>query len=467
MHDITVALYLITVLLFIAGLKLLTSPRTARLGNLVSAVGMTIAIVATFLGYWSELTNWTYILIGGILGSIVGAFLAYWVDMRDIPQFVAILNSFGGAVSALVGAWAIFNMDKVKPAFASTGLFVGSVIADAFIGTIAFVGSVIAFAKLQKLITERPVVLPMKNLLNILALLLVFVFGYLLIQNPDNYLYLYAIFALAAFLGFNVTMAVGGADMPVVISLLISYAGLSAAALGFTFMNYGLIMVGSLVGASGLILTRIMAKAMNRDFWGILLGNITPPEMAATSSDAAFYEGKVKSTSPDEVAMMLKYADRIVVIPGYGLAVAQAQRELKELYDLLTKEGKEVYFAIHDVAGRMPGHMNVLLAEVEVPYEALKTMDEGNQLLEGADVALVVGANDVVNPLAKEDPSTPIYGMPILEADKAKSVVVIKRSLSPGFAGIPNPLFIRDNTVMLFDDAKKALRAIIDAYKEL
>ncbi len=467
MHDITVALYLITVLLFIAGLKLLTSPRTARMGNLVSAVGMTIAIVATFLGYWSELSNWTYILIGGILGSVVGAFLAYWVDMRDIPQFVAILNSFGGAVSALVGAWAIFNMDKVKPAFASTGLFVGSVVADAFIGTIAFVGSVIAFAKLQKLITERPVVLPMKNLLNVIALILVFVFGYLLIQNPHNYLYLYAIFALAAFLGFNVTMAVGGADMPVVISLLISYAGLSAAALGFTFMNYGLIMVGSLVGASGLILTRIMAKAMNRDFWGILLGNITPPEMATTSSDAAFYEGKVKSTSPDEVAMMLKYADRIVIIPGYGLAVAQAQRELKELYDLLTKDGKEVYFAIHDVAGRMPGHMNVLLAEVEVPYEALKTMDEGNQLLEGADVALVVGANDVVNPLAKEDPSTPIYGMPILEADKARSVVVIKRSLSPGFAGIPNPLFIRDNTVMLFDDAKKALRAIIDAYKEL
>lgn len=464
--------YLFTVLFFIFGLKLLTSARTARKGNWLSAFGMTVAVVATL--FYKGIVSYELIAVGLIVASIIGVVSAYLVDMRAIPQFVAILNGFGGGVSALV-AIVEFLKGKLPPnveklPFDETTksmYFHGAVAIDMFVGTITFWGSMVAFAKLQKLITERPIVLPAKNLVNFLLLVGIIVFGVLLTLNPNNLAYMFGILILSSLLGLSLTLAVGGADMPVVISLFISYAGLSAGTLGFVFLNHGLIMVGALVGASGLILTRIMAKSMNRDFYGILLGNITPPEMAKVQDDRAFYQGKVKSTTPDEVAMILDNADSVAIVPGYGLAVAQAQGAVRDLYNELTKDGKEVYFAIHPVAGRMPGHMNVLLAEVDIPYDKLKTLEESNELLPDTDVAIVVGANDVVNPMARDAKDSPIYGMPILDVDKAKTVIVIKRSLAPGFAGIPNPLFIMDNTLMLFADARPGLSEIVREYKEL
>ena len=455
-------LYLLTVLLFIFGLKLLQKPSTARLGNLISAIGMSIAILATFLSQHFE--NYFLIILAMVIGSIIGIFLAYWVDMRAIPQFVAMLNSFGGAVSALVGIWA-FLENKI-PEFVNPIQFYISVGFDTFIGTITFVGSVIAFSKLQGIITEKPIIIPFKNFIN-LTLLIISIFSIFLFALFKNPLFLLLVLIGSIILGLTLTLPIGGADMPVLISLLISYAGLSATSLGFTFGNYGLIMVGSLVGASGLILTRIMAKAMNRDFWGILLGNITPPEITKSSDDRSFYEGKIKTASAEEVASILEFSKTIAIVPGYGLAVSQAQQVLKELYELLTKDGKFVYFAIHPVAGRMPGHMNVLLAEVDIPYDRMKTLEESNELLPQTDAVIVVGANDVVNPLAREKEDSPIYGMPILDVDKAKVVIVIKRSLAPGFAGVVNPLFINEKTIMVFGDAKPVLSEIVKAYKEL
>ncbi|MEO0143784.1 MAG: NAD(P)(+) transhydrogenase (Re/Si-specific) subunit beta [candidate division WOR-3 bacterium] len=453
--------YLLAVILFIFGLKLLQKPQTARIGNLVSAIGMTIAVIATFFQHFE---NYFLIFSALIIGSAIGIFLAYWVPMTAIPQFVAMLNSFGGAVSALVGMWAF--LENRIPEFVNPIQFHISVGLDIFIGTITFVGSVIAFSKLQGLITEKPILIPFKNFINLSLLIasLISIFIFAFTKNP---IFPWLILAFSITLGLTLTLPIGGADMPVLISLLISYAGLSATALGFTFSNFGLIMVGSLVGASGLILTRIMAKAMNRDFWGILLGNITPPEMAKSSDDRSFYEGRIKTATAEEVAMILDYAKSIAFIPGYGLAVSQAQQIVKELYELLSKDGKDVYFAIHPVAGRMPGHMNVLLAEVDIPYDRLKTLEESNELLPQTDVAIVVGANDVVNPLAREEQNSPIYGMPILDADKAKTVIVIKRSLAPGFAGVVNPLFIKENTIMVFGDAKPVLSEIVKAYREL
>ncbi|MCS7244563.1 MAG: NAD(P)(+) transhydrogenase (Re/Si-specific) subunit beta [candidate division WOR-3 bacterium] len=459
--SIVLVFYLITVLLFIFGLKLLQKPQTARLGNIVSAIGMTIAVIATF---FTPYENYLFIFSALIIGSIIGIFLAYWVDMRAIPQFVAILNSFGGAVSALVGIWAF--LENRIPEIVNVYQFYISVGFDTFIGTITFVGSIIAFLKLQGIITEKPILIPFKNFINLILLLvsLVSIFAFAIYKYP---MLLWIVLISSIILGLTLTLPIGGADMPVLISLLISYAGLSATALGFTFSNYGLIMVGSLVGASGLILTRIMAKAMNRDFWGILLGNITPPEVSKASDDRGYYEGKIKTAAPEEIAMLLDYAKTIAFVPGYGLAVSQAQQIVKELYELLTKDNKEVYFAIHPVAGRMPGHMNVLLAEVDIPYDKLKTLEESNELLPQTDISIVVGANDVVNPLAREKQDSPIYGMPILDVDKSKTVVVIKRSLAPGFSGIVNPLFIGENTIMVFGDAKPVLTEIVRAYKEL
>jgi NAD(P) transhydrogenase subunit beta len=464
--------YLFTVIFFIFGLKLLTSAKTARKGNLLSALGMLIAITATLL--YKGILSYDLIIIGLVIGSIIGVVSAYAVDMRAIPQFVAILNGFGGGVSALVAIVEFLkgelpvNVQKLPFDEATKAMyFHGAVALDMFVGTITFWGSMVAFAKLQRLITERPIVLPAKNLINFLLLVGIIVFAVLLTLHPENILYMIGILVLASLLGLSLTLAVGGADMPVVISLFISYAGLSAGTLGFVFLNHGLIMVGALVGASGLILTRIMAKSMNRDFYGILLGNITPPEMAESKDSKDFYQGKVKSTTPEEVAMILESANTIAIVPGYGLAVAQAQGAVRDLYNELTKDGKEVYFAIHPVAGRMPGHMNVLLAEVDIPYDKLKTLEESNELLPDTDVAIVVGANDVVNPMARDAKDTPIYGMPILDVDKAKTVIVIKRSLAPGFAGIPNPLFIKENTLMLFADAKPGLSEILREYKEL
>ena len=470
-HNNQILFYLVTVLFFVFGLKNLTSPKTARRGNLISGIGMLLAIVVALLS--TGIVDYTTVAIVFGIGSIIGLTLAYAVDLRAIPQMVAILNGFGGAVSALVGAAELLTVfgGGPLPAGESPQLFFGAVGVDTFIGTLTFWGSMIAFVKLQGIISEKAHVLPLKNIINSLLLLGIITFTVLLVMNahnptdPTNLIYFFIILGLATFLGLTLTMAVGGADMPIIIALFISYAGLSAGALGFTNLNLGLIMVGALVGASGLILTQIMAKAINRNFWGILLGNITPPtKSAAGASD--IYAGKIKSTTPDEFAMILDAAHSVVIVPGYGLAVAQAQGACRDLFNELTKDGKEVNFAIHPVAGRMPGHMNVLLAEVDIPCEHLKELDESNSILAEADVAIIVGANDVVNPLAREDKSTPIYGMPILNVDKAKTVLVIKRSLSPGFSGIPNPLFINENTLMMFQDAKPALAELVREYKE-
>ncbi len=477
-HSLTPIFYLITVVLFIFGLKLLQSPRTARKGNLLSAVGMLIAIVATLLG--QGILNYAFVLIIMAVGSVIGVYLAYKVKMTDVPQFVAILNGFGGAVSAVVGIaeFLVYFQTGQTPGGVDKLQFLTAVAADAFIGTLTFWGSLIAFAKLQGLISEKSFVLWGKNVFNALFLLAALVTGAFLVtvgngldfsHGPADVTsaawFLGGVVLAATLLGLTLAMAVGGADMPIIIALFISYAGLSASALGFTNANYGLIMAGSLVGASGLILTRSMAKAINRNFWAILLGNITPPAHQTTSKDD-IYAGRIKTTTPEEYVGVLDAAQTIVIVPGYGMAVAQAQGACRDLFNELSAEGKEVYFAVHPVAGRMPGHMNVLLAEVNIPYDRLKELDESNELLENADVAIILGANDVVNPMARDARDTPIYGMPILDVDKAGSILVIKRSLSPGFSGIPNPLFVLDKTLMMFMDAKPALQELVKAWKE-
>jgi NAD(P) transhydrogenase subunit beta len=470
-QSLTPILYLITVVMFIFGLKMLQSPRTARRGNLLSAVGMLIAIVSTLLG--QGILNYATVLIIMAVGSVIGVFLAYKVKMTDVPQFVAILNGFGGAVSAVVGVaeFLVFFQTGQTPGGVPKTQFLTAVAADAFIGTLTFWGSLVAFGKLQGIMSEKSFLLPAKNVFNSLFLLAALVTGALLVSTSGtvdtttSWIFLGSVILAATLLGLTLAMAVGGADMPIIIALFISYAGLSASALGFTNANYGLIMAGSLVGASGLILTKSMAKAINRNFWAILLGNITPPSSTAVSKDD-IYAGRIKATTPEEYVGILDAAQTIVIVPGYGMAVAQAQGACRDLFNELTAEGKEVYFAVHPVAGRMPGHMNVLLAEVNIPYDKLKELEESNELLENADVAIVLGANDVVNPMARDAKDTPIYGMPILDVDKAGSILVIKRSLSPGFSGIPNPLFVLDKTLMMFMDAKPALQEMVKAWKE-
>lgn len=468
---LTPIFYLITVVMFIFGLKLLQSPKTARNGNLLSGVGMLIAIVVTLLG--QGILNYTTVLIIMAVGSVIGVYLAYVVKMTDVPQFVAILNGFGGAVSAIVGLaeFLVYFHTGHTPGGVPKTQFLTAVAADAFIGTLTFWGSLVAYAKLQGVISEKSYVLFAKNVFNSLFLLSALVTGTVLVATAGtvsetlSWILLGSVILAATLLGLTLAMAVGGADMPIIIALFISYAGLSASALGFTNANYGLIMAGSLVGASGLILTRSMAKAINRNFWAILLGNITPPAQQAQSKDD-IYAGRIKSTSPEEYVGVLDAAQTIVIVPGYGMAVAQAQAACRDLYNELTADGKDVVFAVHPVAGRMPGHMNVLLAEVNIPYDKLKELDESNEILENADVAIILGANDVVNPMARDAKDTPIYGMPILDVDKAGSILVIKRSLSPGFSGIPNPLFVLDKTLMMFMDAKPALQEIVKAWKD-
>jgi NAD(P) transhydrogenase subunit beta len=462
---------LLTVVMFIFGLKLLQSPKTARRGNMLSALGMLIAIVVTLMS--AGILNYATVLIIIAVGSVIGTFLAYWVKMTDVPQFVAVLNGFGGAVSAIVGAaeFIAFFHTGQTPGGVPKLQFLSAVAADAFIGTLTFWGSIVAFAKLQGLISEKTFLLPAKNVFNALFLIGALVAGTLLVttmgtvDTTTSWYLLGAVMLAATLLGLTLAMAVGGADMPIIIALFISYAGLSASALGFTNANYGLIMAGSLVGASGLILTKSMATAINRNFWAILLGNITPPSSTSASKDD-IYAGRIKATTPEEYVGVLDAAQTVVIVPGYGMAVAQAQGACRDLFNELIADGKEVYFAVHPVAGRMPGHMNVLLAEVNIPYDRLKELDESNEILENADVAIILGANDVVNPMARDAKDTPIYGMPILDVDKAGSILVIKRSLSPGFSGIPNPLFVLDKTLMMFMDARPALQEIVKAWKE-
>jgi len=455
--------YLVASVLFIFGIKGLTHPRTAVRGNLLGATGMLLAVVATLadeqvLG--AGALSLSHILAGVALGSAIGATLALKIQMTAMPQMVALLNAFGGGASALIAGAVL-----AEAGLPSVQTTVATVVSG-IVGSVTFWGSLVAFDKLQGgVLPDQPVHFTGQQLVNMLLCVGAVGLGILVISDPADLAAYGWLIAVASVLGVLLTIPIGGADMPVAIALLNSYSGLAAASTGFVLNNDILIITGSLVGASGLILTQIMCKAMNRSLLNVLMGAIGPESSTSVGADEV-YAGRVKSASADEVAMLFDGARRVVIVPGYGMAVAQAQHSVRELADQLEARGTEVEFAIHPVAGRMPGHMNVLLAEAEVDYDKLQEMDVVNPSFEQTDVSLIIGANDIVNPVARTDPSSPIAGMPILNVDKSRTVVVIKRSLSPGFAGIPNPLFAADNTLMLFSDGKQAVLDLITAMKE-
>ena len=456
--------YVLASVLFILGIKKLSHPKSARNGNTLAAIGMLIAIIATLLSEGS--LNFELIFIGMIIGTFIGAIFAIRVEMTQMPQMVAIFNGFGGGASALVAAAEFLKSGAI------TTFTLTTIIFSVFVGTLTFTGSFIAFGKLQGFVTGKPVIFPGQNIFNIfLAGFLVYV-GFRIINNPFivpgqqiDISFFYYLIAVSAVLGIALTIPIGGADMPVVISLLNSYSGIAAAATGFVLMNNGLIIAGSLVGASGIILTNIMCKGMNRSLANVIFGAVGL-EQETTGSDGA-KQMNVKSYSTEEAAMIFDAADKIIVVPGYGLAVAQAQHAVREVAEFLEAQQKQVLYAIHPVAGRMPGHMNVLLAEANIPYEQLKDLDEINPEFEDCDVALVLGANDVVNPAARHDTSSPIYGMPILDVDKSRTVMINKRTMNPGFAGIQNELFGYENSIMIFGDAKDMLQQLLKDLKDL
>jgi NAD(P) transhydrogenase subunit beta len=451
--------YLVASILFIVAIKLLSSPRTARLGNLLGAGGMLIGIIATLLH--KEIVRYEWIGIGLVGGGAIGAWIALRVPMTAMPQMVALLNGFGGAASALVAGAeaeraALVGLLEQIPPFSLTTIGL-----SVLIGAVTFSGSLIAFAKLQEILTGKPILLPLHHYQSLFFLLASSAAVAYFAMQPD--LWSLGVLTIGAtLLGLWITLPIGGADMPVIVAFLNSLSGLAAAATGFVLNNYLLIISGTLVGASGLILTQIMSKAMNRSLWNVLFSAVGGGGPAGTVGDRT-----VRATTAEDVALMLAYAQEVVVVPGYGMAVAQAQHAVKKLMDALESRGVNLRFAIHPVAGRMPGHMNVLLAEADVPYEKLVEMERINADFPQVDVALVIGANDVVNPAARKDTSSPLYGMPILDVDKAKAVVVLKRSMNPGFAGVENELFYQQNTYMLFGDARQSIEALTQALKEI
>ena len=455
--------YLVASALFILGIRGLTHPRTAVRGNLLGATGMLVAAVATLLDnqvFGSGMSAFAVILAGVVLGGTIGATLALRIQMTAMPEMVALLNAFGGAASALVAGAALIGATTT-----TTQTLVATVVTG-IIGSVTFWGSLVAFDKLRGLLLPgAPITFTGQQFLNAVLAVVAVGFGVWLVTDPSSTVAYVGVVGVGSILGVLLAIPIGGADMPVAIALLNSYSGLAAASTGFVLGNNVLIITGSLVGASGFILTRIMCKAMNRSLVNVLVGAIAATDSKTGDADS-IYEGRVKSTSAEEVAMLLDTARRVVIVPGYGLAVSQAQHQIRDLAQLLEAKGVEVEFAIHPVAGRMPGHMNVLLAEADVDYDKLKDMDAINPTFAQTDVAIVIGANDIVNPDARTDPSSPIAGMPILDVDKATAVVVIKRSLSPGFAGVPNPLFVADNTLMLFGDGKKATLDLTAAVKD-
>ncbi len=473
--------YLVASILFILGLKGLTHPRTAVRGNLTGSVAMLLAILATL---WAGgIVDWTWVIAGLAVGSVVGVIMALKVPMTGMPQMVAVFNGFGGGASFLVaGAELVMRIGAGAEAEVATDAVVQSAIglqaaiaiaASGLIGSVTLFGSLVAYVKLAELkVTiggkkywlSSSILLPGRHVINAGTAILTIVLCVLLVMNPTTSVWYWLLVVAAAVLGVLITIPIGGADMPVVIALLNSYSGLAACATGFVIGNNVLIIAGSLVGASGLILTQIMCKAMNRSLANVMFATMGPSADAPSADE--IYEGKIKATSADEIAMLLDGVQRMVIIPGYGMAVSQAQHTVRDFANLMESRGATVEFGIHPVAGRMPGHMNVLLAEADIPYDKLLEMDQINPTLETVDVALVIGANDVVNPVARTDPNSPIAGMPIIDVDKCRTVIVIKRSLSPGFAGIPNPLFAMDNTLMFFNDGKKAFNELIAAVKE-
>jgi len=454
--------YLAAAVLFILGLRNLSSPRTAPRGNVLASVGMGVAVVATLVV--QGIVNLPVILAGVAVGAGLGAVLALRIQMTAMPQMVALLNGFGGGASALVSAAELLRYQTA--AEAPGGTVSTAMVLGALIGGVTFTGSVVAFLKLQEWMRGQPITYPGQQFANGLLGLAAVVLCVLVALDPSQVPAYAALVALALVLGVLAVIPIGGADMPVVISLLNSYSGLAACATGFVLGNSGLVISGSLVGASGLILTTIMCDAMNRPLSNVLFGafgKAAEGGMVAPGGERR----SVKAYTADDAAVVFHSARQAIIVPGYGMAVAQAQHAVRELMDLLEERGVDVKFAIHPVAGRMPGHMNVLLAEANVPYEKLVEMDEINPEFPETDVVLVLGANDVVNPAARTEPGSPIYGMPILDVDRARQVMVIKRSLNPGFAGIDNPLFYNDNTMMVFGDAKGTAMGIVEALKEL
>lgn len=452
------AAYLLSAALFVFGLKGLTRPRTAVTGNLLGATGMLIAIIVTLLH--QDIIGYTTVLVAMGIGAVVGVVLALRIEMTAMPQLVALFNGLGGGASVFV-AGAYLAGGRFDQQLTTGNCFADVLTATAasgLIGAVTLTGSLVAFAKLQELKFVRDISFPGQKLVNLLLALSAIGLGVLLVMQPQHAeLAYWGMSIVAALLGVLLVISIGGADMPVVIALLNSYSGLAASATGFVLNNNLLIIAGSLVGASGLILTQIMCVAMNRSLWAVLFG--TMQSSGSSQSDDDVY-ANVKSTSAEEVAMMLEVAQNVLIVPGYGMAVAQAQHAVRDLTNALLSRDVEVQFGIHPVAGRMPGHMNVLLAEADIAYERLLEMDDVNATMDQIDVAIVLGANDVVNPLARTDPGSPIAGMPIIDVDRARNVVVVKRSLSPGFAGIANPLFAADNALMLFGDGKDAITEV-------
>ncbi|MEK7660584.1 MAG: NAD(P)(+) transhydrogenase (Re/Si-specific) subunit beta [Pseudomonadota bacterium] len=454
--------YLVSGVLFILALRGLSSPSSSRQGNLFGMVGMAIAIITTLLSVKLDSANIGLILAGTLVGGGVGTYLARKIAMTSMPQLVAAFHSLVGMAAVLIAAAAIYSPE----AFHITGdggIHTASLVEIGLgvaIGAITFTGSVIAFAKLNGNMSGAPIILPARHLLNIALLLgIIGLVGMMIMTHGNATWAFWGVVALSLILGITLIIPIGGADMPVVVSMLNSYSGWAAAALGFTLENNALIITGALVGSSGAILSYIMCKAMNRSFISVILGGFGAADGAAATGVKE--TRPVKQGAADDAAFIMKNAEKVIIVPGYGMAVAQAQHALKEMADKLKAEGVEVSYAIHPVAGRMPGHMNVLLAEAQVPYDEVFELEDINNEFGQADVAFVIGANDVTNPAAKTDPQSPIFGMPILDVDKAKTVLFIKRGMGSGYAGVENELFFRPNTMMLFGDAKKMTESIV------
>ena len=453
--------YLLAAFLFALGLKLMSSPVTARWGNLTSACGMLLTVVVTLLQ--AEVVEYQWILVGILIGSAIGSVAATRLQLTEMPELVALFNGFGGGASLLVG-WEVYHREPLQAPLDAVTILLAVVI-----GGVTFSGSLVAWGKLKEIgwrsfRVSKPLLFPAQQAINFLLLVLICGGGFLYVLDPQNTQTLFLILiALAFFLGIMVVVPIGGADMPVVISLLNSYSGLAACAAGFVIFNNILIVAGALVGASGLILTKIMCKAMNRSLSNVLFSGFG----AVVRKTGKETRGDPNPISIEDVYFILEAAQSVVFVPGYGLAVAQAQHGVMELGELLEQNGCEVRYAVHPVAGRMPGHMNVLLAEANVSYDLLVEMEDVNPTMEMVDVCVVIGANDVVNPGARDDPESPIYGMPIIEVDQAKVVIVLKRSMATGFAGIDNPLFYKDNTRMLFGDAKSSLHSLLGEFKRV
>jgi len=451
-------LYVLSSILFIIGIKRLSHPKTARSGNFIASLGMLIAIITTLVS--NSTVNLELIAIGIIIGSVIGAFFAIRVEMTQMPQMVAIFNGFGGIASALIAAAEFLNPSEPLLSFS-----LATISLSVFVGTLTFTGSFIAFGKLQGFISGQPIVFFGQQFLNAIIGISILGLSIYIVLDPEQINIFYLIIAASAIIGIGLTIPIGGADMPVVISLLNSYSGIAASSTGFVLNNNALIISGALVGASGLILTNIMCKGMNRSLANVIFGAVGLEQ--TTDSGSETKQINIKSYSTEEAAMIFDAAEKVIVVPGYGLAVAQAQHAVREVAEFLAKNGKTVLYAIHPVAGRMPGHMNVLLAEANIPYDQLKDLDEVNNEFEDCDVALVLGANDVVNPAARHDSSSPIYGMPILDVDKSRTVIINKRTMNTGFAGVQNELFGYDNSIMVFGDAKEMLQKLLKDLKEL